>query len=57
MKTSPHFKVIYSEESLEFLGKLPDKAKQKILTFGSLEHYTMAFHIAYLVFGIQIKIH
>lgn len=31
MKTSPHFKVIYSEESIEFLGKLPDKAKQKIL--------------------------
>jgi hypothetical protein len=25
MKTSPHFKVIYSEESIEFLGKLPDK--------------------------------
>ena len=31
MKTNPHFNVVYSEESIEFLGKLPEKAKQKIL--------------------------
>lgn len=31
MKISSHFKVLYSEETIEFLTELPIKAKQKIL--------------------------
>ena len=31
MKINSHFKVLYSEETIEFLKELPIKAKQKVL--------------------------
>ena len=31
MKSNSHFKVLYSEETIEFLKELPIKAKQKVL--------------------------
>ena len=31
MKSNSHFKVLYSEETIEFLKALPIKAKQKVL--------------------------